>query len=404
MQSVQAEQLENHHVDVIVVGSGPAGSVLSQELVSRGARVLVLERGSNHRVDGTLGQMAAIAGIPGIGSFFSSDGMLVVRGIAVGGSSLLNYATAHEPPEWLKTRYHIDLQTSVNALKEKLPFGPLPDHLVGPMASVITNAACKLGLNWQKLDKLIDPNLCRPGCWRCTYGCPYGAKWHGGMAVQQAVDKGAYLLTNVQVEQVTHQPKLNVKCRIKHQYYNFCADNVVLCAGGLGSPPILNASGIQCGTQLFLDPVVAVMGSIDKLSLQPGQSAGNEVPMAAGCQHPDGHYMLSDLALPKALFRAFTCQVGRLDYWFKHHRTLSLMVKGRDGLKGNVGRKGRPIKKLQSSDWQHLQEGIDQAKDILATAGANHIFSTARFAAHPGGSAAIGQVVDHNLETKHRGL
>jgi hypothetical protein len=38
----------------------------------------------------------------------------------------------------------------------------------------------------------------------------------------------------------------------------FAADLVVLAAGGFGTPPILDASGIACEPRLFVDPVLCV--------------------------------------------------------------------------------------------------------------------------------------------------
>src|SRR5438094_6565271 len=84
--------------DTIVVGSGPAGAMAARELARTGARVLLLEQGGAEPIEGTLGQMASIAAVPGKGAFLHRDASLLVRALTVGGTSTLNFATAAPPP------------------------------------------------------------------------------------------------------------------------------------------------------------------------------------------------------------------------------------------------------------------------------------------------------------------
>lgn len=96
--------------DAIVVGTGPGGASVARELARRQLRVLILERGSNAPLEGTLSQMAGMAAIPGKGVFIHRDGSLLVRGLVVGGSSTINFATAAPPPLPMFAAYGIDLR------------------------------------------------------------------------------------------------------------------------------------------------------------------------------------------------------------------------------------------------------------------------------------------------------
>ncbi|MEJ7805695.1 MAG: GMC family oxidoreductase N-terminal domain-containing protein, partial [Telluria sp.] len=145
--------------DAIVVGSGPGGASVAREL-----------------------------------AFIHRDASLLVQGIHAGGSSSINFATAADPPAALFAAHGIDLSAALAALRAELPIGPLPDHLVGPMATRIMASARSLGLDWRKLEKMIRPQICRSGCWRCAYGCPFGAKWTARDFIDQAVEHGALLL------------------------------------------------------------------------------------------------------------------------------------------------------------------------------------------------------------------
>jgi choline dehydrogenase-like flavoprotein len=386
--------------DAIVIGSGPGGASVARELALRGAKVLLLEQGSTAAVTGTLAQMAAMAAIPGKGAFFHRDASLLVRGITAGGSSTLNFATASEPPSALFAAHGIDLAPALRELRAELPLAPLPDRLVGPMAARIMDAARAMSLDWRKLDKMIRPQSCRTGCWRCVYGCPFGAKWTARDFVDEACGHGAQLVDKAKVERVIVRDGrvAGVEALVDGKLQVLAAPIVVLAAGGIGSPRVLHRSGLgPRTTPFFSDPVVAVMGSVDDID------GGAEVPMAAGLSlHGEG-IALADLTLPRPMYQAFAAQVGRVDRLFAHRRTLSLMVKIRDETGGGIGPRWVD-KTLQEADRRKFRQGIELARGILAKAGARHIFKSWHFAAHPGGSVALGEQVDSTLQTTTPGL
>lgn len=386
--------------DAIVVGSGPGGATVARELARAGRRVLVLEQGGTAPVAGTLGQMARIGAVPGRGAFLHGDASLLVQGVGAGGSSTINFATAAAPPLPMFAAHGIDLAPALAALRAELPMAPLPDSLVGPMASRILQGAQAAGLAWNKLDKLIRPAICRSGCWRCAYGCPFGAKWSARDFLDDAVAHGAALLGEAWVERVLVRDGQAVGVQFTHQgaRRQAMAGVVVLAGGGIGSPRLLHRSGLHPeGSAYFCDPVVAVMGCVDDID------GGAEVPMAAGMHLPDEGITLADMTLPKPMYQGFTAQVGRLDRLFAHRRTLSIMVKIRDEIGGRIGPHWLD-KRLQPGDRQKLATGIGLARDVLAACGAHHVFKSWHFAAHPGGSVRIGEGVDSELRTPTRQL
>jgi choline dehydrogenase-like flavoprotein len=386
--------------DVIVVGSGPGGASVARELARRGARVLLLERGGSAPLAGTLSQMGAMAAVPGRGAFLHRDASLLVRALTTGGTSTINFATAAPPPAAMFAAHGIDLAPALTAWRAELPMAPLPDNLVGPMAGRIMAAACALGLPWHKLDKMIRPQACRSGCWRCVYGCPFGAKWSARDLVTDACAVGADLMTGARVRRVIVENGrvAGVDAIVDGRRQTFAAPRVVLAAGGIGSPRLMRASGLMTGpAPFFSDPVVAVMGSVDDID------GGAEVPMAAGASWHDDGIALADLTLPQPMYAAFAAQAGRVDRLFAHRRTLSVMVKIRDEIGGNVGQRWVD-KRLLPADRARFAHGIGIARAILERAGAKHIFDSHHFAAHPGGSVRIGEHVDSDLCTGTPGL
>jgi choline dehydrogenase-like flavoprotein len=406
MLSVCIENLdEQSSTDTIVVGTGPGGATVAMALAKAGQSVVMLEWGDTAPLRGQFGQMASIAAVPGKGAFFHSDLSLLMRGITAGGTSTINFATAMAPPKAMFAKYGIDLSADVQALRQQLPINILPDHLIGPLAKRIQSGAQSVGLNWQKLEKFIHLDKCRAACHRCTYGCPYDAKWNARSFVDEATNHSAKLLTGAKVQRVLHHngrtqgvEYLKDGALLKHY-----ADNVILAAGGIGSPRILQNSGFDnAGRDYFVDPVVAVMGSVPDLE-DDHQNNGREVPMAAGMQLVDEGITLSDLTLPRPLYQAFSAQVGRFNRLLDHGKTLSIMVKIKDDLGGQIGPKW-VNKSLTSDDRQRLATGTALARNILEEAGATNLFNSHHFAAHPGGGAKIRELVDSNLQTEVQGL
>ena len=381
--------------DAIVVGSGPGGASVARELARRGRKVLILEQGSAAPLQGTLSQMAGIAAVPGKSAFLHRDASLLVSGITAGGTSSINFATAGPPPLALFAAHGVDLAPALAELQTELPMAPLPDQLIGPMAQRIQQGALAQGLAWRKLDKLIRPQSCRTGCWRCVYGCPFGAKWTARDFIDEAIAHGATLLDNARVEQVIVQQgrATGVRYHRAGGTHEASAGDIILAGGGIGSPRLLHRSGLRAAhSAFFSDPVVAVMGQVQDIE------GGAEVPMAAGLYLPEEGIALADMTLPRPMYQAFAAQVGRLDRMFAHARTLTLMVKIRDDIGGSVGPRWVD-KTLTAADRSKLAAGISIARGILQAVGARKIFKSWHFAAHPGGSLAIGSAVDSSLRT-----
>jgi len=387
--------------DAIVVGTGPGGASTGRELAQNGAHVLFLEQGDAALNTGTLRQMAARAAVPGKGAFLHRDLSLLVRALTTGGTSTINFATAAPPPSALFAAHGIDLDPALRAWRAELPLLPLPDALVGPMGARIMDAARSLGHDWHKLDKMIRPASCRSGCWRCVYGCPFGAKWSARELVDDAVKAGAVLQPRARVTRVLVREgrAAGVEAMVDGALRSWQAPLVVLAAGGIGSPRLLAASGLMDGPAAFFsDPVVAVMGSVDGLA-----DGGKEVPMAAGVHHAGDGIAYADLTLPRPMYQAFAAQAGRFDRLFAHAHTLSIMVKIRDEVGGRIGPRWVD-KTLQPPDRHKFEQGIGMARAVLEQAGARHIFASHHFAAHPGGSVPIGARVGSDLQTAVNGL
>ncbi|MDJ0875435.1 MAG: GMC family oxidoreductase [Desulfobacterales bacterium] len=387
--------------DVIVVGTGPGGATVAREMTRRKKDVLMLEWGKAAPVRGTMRQFAAAAAVPGKSLLVTGDLCGMVRGITTGGSSMFYYGTAFEPPVAIFDACGIDLRPEIEETRAELPVAPLGDELVGPMATRIMQSARELGYDWQKLPKFIDQEKCRPDCFRCNYGCPEGAKWSGRLSVDAARREGARLVSGARVERVLVEngKAVGVAYRKRGRSRRAYAPVVVVSAGGIGSPLILRQTGLtEAGRDFFFDPLIVVMGTLG------GIRGGREIPMAAGMHREADGYVITDMTVPWTLHAVLNAAVGRLDQLHRHRQTLAIMVKIKDGLGGRLTDRGGIRKRLTASDKVKINKGYTQAREILAHAGARNIHRSWYLAAHPGGTAKIGEIVDRDLQTRFDGL
>jgi choline dehydrogenase-like flavoprotein len=387
--------------DAIVVGTGPGGATVARELCRLGRRVLIVEWGGKRPVTGSSGQALRELGMPGRSLFLTGRGIAVVRGIAVGGSSIYYYGTAFDPPLEMLRRHGLEIAAEVEEAKRELGVAPLPEELIGPLAARIMHSARELGYAWNPLPKFLDPKRLG-GAPLGFYGAPsYEAKWNARMFVEEATAGGATLLTGAKVRRVLVEDGAarGVEFSRGGEAERAFAPRVVVAAGGIGSPLILRASGIErAGRDFFDDPLICALGSLDDLR------SGQELPMQAGLLLEDEDCVLTDMSVPGSLYAAMSAQVGRLDRLFAHGRTLQIMIKVRDELSGRLTRRGGIRKPLTRADRARLDAGYRRAREILANAGARHIFRTWYMAAHPGGTVKVGDLLDADLQTEHENL
>lgn len=391
------QALTGSEFDAIVVGSGPGGGSVVSELSKRGWKVLILEKGTAEPLEGSIMQTIRMALTPGRSLHFTPQLLGLIHAITLGGSSIIYYANAFEPPYEMFDAYGIDLRRAVAEVHQELPIAPLSDGLVGPAARMIMDSARELGYEWGKLPKIVYQDRCRLNCDKCVMGCPYGAKWSSRPYVEEACEAGSVLLTGANVKRVLQEnhTATGVEFTYHGDRHHAFAETIILAAGGIGTPLILRQSGIDnVGSDFFFDPLVFAIGEVDDLC------GGKEFPMATGCYFPEEGYLLTDLVLPRWLYSLFTAQVFRFDRLPAHRRSLPIMIKAKDELGGQLTKRGGVRKRITGIERTRLASGYEHARQILENAGARKIYKTWYLAVHPGGTVKINEAVDANLQTE----
>ena len=393
---------KTYETEVVVVGSGPGGATVARELSKRGKQVILCEAGNNYNKLGKFyspGKMLEKGGMT-----FSEDGLLLNIGKTMGGQSMVYAATAVKPPPYFKEKYGIDLKEELDELYKEIPIQPLPDNLVGPGARLMMESAKALGMDWQPLDKLIRPDKCVPGCGGCTLGCTTGAKWTAREFVNDAVENGAALLLQTQIEKVVTEGGKAVGVVGKGPGGDIMikADKVVMSAGGAVSPVILKRSGIEdAGDGFMADPVLFVWG------LAPEYGNMKDVPLTAGIHMREEGLLLMDICFPPLIVFGTMLYSGvkgllYLRKAMRHQKIMAVMVKAKDEFHGQVKADGTVSKPLDDDVWKKLNKGIGIAEEILLKSGVKlkDIFASKPLGGHPGGTVRIGKHLDNNCQTE----
>jgi choline dehydrogenase-like flavoprotein len=391
--------------DTIVVGSGAGGATVARELSRFDKKVLMLESGRHHKWIGNT--IAASQYTDKMGLRRSREGLIILRALTTGGSTLIYGACATRPPAWLLHEYGIDLQDEVRKTEAELHISPTPGHLIGSGVRRIMEAANRLGFGWQVFPKFVDYRKCAPDCWSCMLGCRRGAKWTARNYVEEAKKNGCSLQTQCTVESIiTKNGKaVGVRGTKSNKVFQVFGKTIVVAAGGLGTPVILRRSGIKgAGEKFFCDPMTMVYGTIR------GSGNGYDIPNTAGSLkfHDTEGIFLADFVDPRFVFpmQMLLTGVKYLPRWLEYGHMLGILVKIKDTPGGRIYSNGAFSKPMNQEDLDKMERGISLATQVLVEAGVRKasIMHTRIRGAHPGGSAAIDQVVDRKLETSQKCL
>jgi choline dehydrogenase-like flavoprotein len=394
--------------DVIVVGSGPGGATVARELARAGKNVLLLERGQDHRRRGYYGTYLGAILYSDRGSLlFTQEGLNIVRPLMVGGATSMYCGCAAPPPAWLKDKYGVDIDVEVAETMTELQIEPLPEALRGEASTRVAQAAQALGYAWEPQLKFMKPARAKEfDCGaKCMLGCRCGAKWSAAEYVDQAVAAGCDLRTGARVDRVLIEDgqAVGVAGRVRGRSFTARAETVVLAAGGIGSPRILQASGFdQAGQGMTMDITVMVYGTVREGGI------GKEPPMTWSWENLDEGYMLSTLIDPWLLYPLINTLKGPKYAltWPRWKNTLGVMIKLKDDISGGVFPNGKISKPMTAHDRPRMQAAEQVCHRILVEAGAKPetIFTTPLRGTHPSGTVRIGTLVDENLQTEARGL
>ena len=386
--------------DYIIIGAGLCGLTMARELSRKDKKVLLLERGNFIKNVGNVFYAGLLYDKFSLAK--SRQGVLIYRSFGVGGTSIISCNNAVSPVQECLDRIGIDFRKEISEVKKEccVSDSAFP---IGLASKKIMRTANELGYDMRPMPKFGALGKC-VSCGNCELGCKYGAKW-----------TALEFLKGIKQENVTIVPNFLVKKIIsfggkasgvygrdfKFNKKTFFGAKIILAAGGIGTPIILQNSGIDAGNNLFL-ALFNVTYGINKRLRQ-----SKDPCMSVICEkfRKGEGFILSPFIDNIVSFISAVAPRHTLEV-LRRSKMLGIMTKIEDDSVGKVYKNGKIDKAPTQDDLRKLNKGSGIAKEILIKCGVNpkNIIVTKPRGAHPGGTAGIGRVVNKNLETKTKNL
>jgi len=400
--------------DVIIVGTGAGGATVAHELFKENINILILDKGNVTPIGNAASRIKSTDLMLEIAE--SDDNskyeflnypaeLMEIEGI--GGTTTVSLANAcyactscykNSATAQFKEN-DIELFEELLEASKELKVGSLPSHMMGPATTQLVREGEKLGYFMEPMPKFIDFTKC-DSCGMCILGCTKGAKWDATQFIREISEseQGNNIISGFEVTEILYEN--GIVSGVEGEDNNgtkksFKAKIVVIAAGALNTPQILVKSGIMNNVVdgLFTDLFITVGGFLKNVNLHM------EIPM--GVKSEFGPYFLS----PHYSNQLLTL-VNEKGFSPDEGDVMGIMIKIADEANGKIHEDGSISKVLTLRDLNLFKEGYNKSIELLLAMGIEptSISSTPIRGAHPGGTAAIGKVVDKNLETSITGL
>jgi len=296
--------------DVCIIGSGAGGAVTASQLVNAGKKVLIVEEGGHHtKAEFKMREDQAYPMLyqEGGGRATKDQGIGILQGRAVGGTTVVNWTTSFRTPDhvldhWQKV-HHVsgftkaELDPHWDVIEERLNIKQIPLEETNRNNRTLYDGCKALGMAVDTTRRNTR-NCFKSGY--CGMGCPVDAKQSMLITyLPDAVERGARVVSRCRVDKLVTSGNsvARAECSvIGDDGYNLSGKRItvtakrfVLAAGGIGSPSILIRSGLgggMVGRRTFLHPVLGVFAHY-KDPIEPYYGAPQSVASHAHADRGD---------------------------------------------------------------------------------------------------------------------
>ena len=255
--------------DVIVVGSGPGGSIVAKYLVEAGLSVFVLEAGANitHQIgqEYTTSEMTAKYKNGGLTTTTGSTNINYVEASCVGGGSEINSGLYHRTPKYVIDEWrqmhgfssdYLEMEKIFQKIEKYLSISKIPKDFIPEASKRLQLGASIIGANcvevprWYKMvENKMEKN---------TISKSY---------LKDAISAGAELISETRAVSVRKvKSKWIVKCKkVDGSKVLFKSKFLFICCGVISSSALLSSSGISqnSGAMIRMHPTAKIVAQFE---------------------------------------------------------------------------------------------------------------------------------------------
>ncbi len=285
--------------DIVIVGSGPAGSAAAREATRHGARVIVVEEGRwfdpSEFPESSFASMSAAYRDMGASVVLGPAMMPFVQGKMVGGSGPINGAICWRMPRDIYNRWISHDPALADALpwdvleavtleiESRLNVQPTDPRIAGAKNLLMAKGADAIGLEHRPIRRNVSN--CE-GLGRCLQGCPKGRKLSvDATLLADAEARGGIVVNSVEVTEIERHGKRVVGVRgisaSGAQVRIKAGHAVILAASAVQTPALLLRNRIDhgpVGHGFSCHPGVSMAGRFrEPVRMWEGATQGHEV-------------------------------------------------------------------------------------------------------------------------------
>lgn len=381
--------------DIVIVGSGPAGSAAAREASKHGAKVIVVEEGRfitpNEFPESSFASMALAYRDMGASVVFGKAPIPFIQGRMVGGSSPINGAICWRMPknvheEWLRADPGLaealpfdEIEALTDELETRLNVRPTDPRIAGRKNQLMAIGAEALGLEHRPIRRNV--NDCE-GLGRCMQGCPKGRKLSVDATLLDDAEKlGAMVISSVEITEIeTHRGRVtgvrgksaggkNVRIRARRA--------VILAASAVQTPALLMKNGINhgpVGQGFSCHPGVSMAGRFpEPVRMWEGATQGHEV---IGLRHEGLKFEALGFGLAilagrlGGVGREFAKEVADVAHQVDWGAAVRAQARGRVHV---VGGKARVTYTPSARDVALFRRGLRVMGEMMLAAGADYV-------------------------------
>ena len=384
----------SHHCEILVIGSGPGGSMTACQLAEAGHDVLLVEEGSHHPITSaenyTLEEMNQKYRNGGLTPAFGRTSVTYVEGRCVGGASEVNAALYHRPiPAVLRDwalRFQIDdmsmdtLAPHFDAVEREVSVSHRPGG-VGPASEKLRAGAKKLGWKVTEIERFWEYQKQDDGTFR-------GRRMSmTETLIPRALAAGCRLVADTRVQRIVmdgptarRAVAVHTPAQGEQERLDITFQHVFVCCGAVQTPALLRRSGVKqnIGDALRMHQMIRVAARFPQPFNDPSWGVPVEQveefkpQITLGCSHSS----LAHLALWLE-GESGADRYRRLDAW-EDMAIFYVAVTGRGtGTVRNLPLFPEPLVRypVLDDDLALLGEGLYRLGQLIFEAGGQEIFS-----------------------------